>query len=155
MGRAIYILSPFPFGKCYVLSCGVFLEKHVPYLPEEFISRKPSPFSVWVLWVCTKRHYKTGLPQPNVTWYTVFSEPATACPEQEWQNTEMHEPSLPFRALLSSAHLCCSAEWVSGAAGSPIRCPQEGNVPPAFSTLYDRSHAGQTTAESLVPFCRW
>lgn len=126
---------------CYVLSCGVFLEKHLPYLPEEFISRKPSPFSFWELWVCMKCHCKTVLPQPNVIWHTRFWEPAIPCPGQEWSNikrnyeTRMRQvfPFVPSAALLVFALMLngCLAQL-----GAPVRYLQEGNVLPAFSALY-------------------
>lgn len=85
-----------------------------------------------------KRHCKTGLPQPNVIWHTVFSEPAIPRPRQEWWNiyeTCMSQvfPFVPSSALLVFALMLngCLAQL-----GPPIRCPQEGNVLLAFSTLY-------------------
>ena len=87
-----------------------------------------------------KRHCKTGLPQPNVTWHTIFSEPAIPRPGQEWRNIEGNYqtrvsqvfPSIPSSALLVFALMLngCPAQL-----GPPIRCPREGNTLCAFSTL--------------------
>lgn len=143
MGRTKYVLSPFPFGRSdNVLPCSVFLEKHLPFLAEDFISRKPSLFSVWELWVCMKRHCKTGLPQPNVIWHTWFSEAAVLRPRQEWRNTEgSYETRVSevFPFVPSSAVLIFASMWNGCVAqlGPSIRWPQEGNVLLAFSTMYD------------------
>lgn len=153
MNRAIYIFVLSPLARVLCVFMQYILRKASAIPSWRIHFPQASPFSVWELWVCTKRHCKIGLPQPNVTWHAAFSEPAIPCPWQEWwkdsYETCASQPSLSFHIFLSTGALCFSAERLCG--WMPLSgVLQKGMC--ALLLLLSAAHscAGQTRAERSV-----
>lgn len=157
MNRAVYIFGLSPLSRVLRVIMQYILRKASAILSWRIHFSQALP--LFSLWVCTKRHCKIGLPQPNVTWHATFSEPAIPCLWQEWWSiegnyeTRVSQPSLSFRIPLSTTGLSFSVEWLRGWM-SLSDVLQTRTCSLLFLRSVAHSCAGKTTAESSVPFCR-